>query len=80
MEGRRWKKEPGNGHEISQHLSHISLGTQRLVGSGVGNVSLGNEVIPSEPIIGGPTPVDEAPTHSGQHNHRVIELDTLFCA
>ena len=49
---------PESGLEVAQRPSHISLGTQRLVGAGVGNVSLGNEVISSEPIFGGPTPVD----------------------
>ena len=58
MEDRRGKKRPESGLEISQHSGHDSLGTQSLVGSGVGTVSLGNEVIPSDPIIGGPTTVD----------------------
>ena len=53
------KKRVESGLEISQHPSHNSLGTQRFVESGVDSVSLGNEVIASEPKIGGPTPVDD---------------------
>lgn len=58
MEDGRGQKCSESGLEIFGHPGHISLGTQRLVEFGVGHVSLGNEVIPSEPKIGGPTPID----------------------
>ena len=56
MEDRRRKKKVESGLEVFRHPGHNSLGgAQRLVESGVGHVSLGNEVIPREPKIGVPT-------------------------
>ena len=56
MEDRRRKKSVESGLEVFRDPGHNSLGAvQRLVEC---HVSLGNEVIPSEPKIGAPTLVD----------------------